>query len=65
MEGVTETKFGAKTKGWIVQRLPHPGIHPIINTLLNIGSAPLHFQVFFYFQTIHFVVFLSKLATLY
>ena len=25
MEGVTETKFGAKTKGWIIQRLPHPG----------------------------------------
>ena len=23
MEGVTETKFGAKTKGWIIQRLPH------------------------------------------
>ena len=30
MEGVTETKFGAKTKGWTIQRLPHPGIHPII-----------------------------------
>jgi hypothetical protein len=25
---VTETKFGAKTKGWTIQRLPHPGIHP-------------------------------------
>jgi hypothetical protein len=24
MEGVTETKFGAKTKGWTIQRLPHP-----------------------------------------
>ena len=23
---VTETKFGAKTKGWTIQRLPHPGI---------------------------------------
>jgi hypothetical protein len=31
MEGVTETKFGAKTKGWTIQRLPHPGIHPIIS----------------------------------
>jgi hypothetical protein len=31
MEGVTETKFGAKSKGWIIQRLPHPGIHPIIS----------------------------------
>ena len=25
MEGVTETKFGAKTKGWTIQRLPQPG----------------------------------------
>jgi hypothetical protein len=31
MEGVTETKFEAKTKGWIIQRLPHLGIHPIIS----------------------------------
>jgi hypothetical protein len=31
MEGVTEPKFEAKTKGWIIQRLPHPGIHPIIS----------------------------------
>jgi hypothetical protein len=30
MEGVTETKFGAKSKGWMVQRLPHLGIHTII-----------------------------------
>jgi hypothetical protein len=30
MKGVTETKFGAKMKGWTIQRLPHPGIHPII-----------------------------------
>jgi hypothetical protein len=30
-EGVTETKFGAETKGWTIQRLPHPGIHPINN----------------------------------
>jgi hypothetical protein len=22
MEGVTDTKFGAKTKGWTIQRLP-------------------------------------------
>jgi hypothetical protein len=29
MEGVTETKFGAKTEGKTTQRLPHPGIHPI------------------------------------
>jgi hypothetical protein len=30
MKGVTETKFGAKMKEWTIQRLPHPGIHPII-----------------------------------
>jgi hypothetical protein len=31
MEGVTGTKFGAETKGWTIQRLPHPGIYPIIS----------------------------------
>jgi hypothetical protein len=31
MEGVTETKFGAETKGWTIQTLPHPGVHPIIS----------------------------------
>ena len=31
MEGITETKFGAKTKGCTIQRLPHLGIHPIIS----------------------------------
>jgi hypothetical protein len=42
MEGVTETKFGAKGKGWTIQRLPHPGNHPIINhqtqTLLHMSA---------------------------
>ena len=42
MEGVTETKFGAKTKGWTIQRLPHLGIHPIIShqtqTLLHMPA---------------------------
>jgi hypothetical protein len=42
MEGVTETKFGAKTKGWTIQRLPHAGIHPIIShqaqTLLHMPA---------------------------
>jgi hypothetical protein len=42
MEGVTETKFGAKTKGWTIQRLPHPGVHPIIShqmqTLLHMPA---------------------------
>jgi hypothetical protein len=31
MEGVTETKFVAKIEGRTIQRLPHPGIHPIYN----------------------------------
>jgi hypothetical protein len=31
MEGVTETKFRAEIKGRTIQRLPHPGIHPIYN----------------------------------
>ena len=31
IKGVIETKFGAKTKGWTIQRIPHPGIHPIIS----------------------------------
>jgi hypothetical protein len=28
IEGVTETKFGAKMKEWTIQRLPTWGIHP-------------------------------------
>jgi hypothetical protein len=31
MEGVAETKFGDKTKRRTIQRLPHPGAHPIIS----------------------------------
>ena len=31
MEGVTETKIGAETKGWTILRLPYPGTHPIIS----------------------------------
>jgi hypothetical protein len=42
MEGVTETKCGAKTKGWTIQRLPHPRIHSIIShqtqTLLHMPA---------------------------
>jgi hypothetical protein len=42
MEGVTETKFRAKKKGWTIQKLPHPGIHPIIShqtqTLLHMPA---------------------------
>jgi hypothetical protein len=29
MEGVTETKFRAETKGITIQKLPNLGIHPI------------------------------------
>jgi hypothetical protein len=32
MEGVTETKYGGETEGRTIQRLPHPGIHPINST---------------------------------
>jgi hypothetical protein len=42
MEGVAETKFRAKTKGWTIQRLPHPEVHPIIShqtqTLLHMPA---------------------------
>jgi hypothetical protein len=31
MKGVTETKFGAETKGTTIQRLPYLEIHPINN----------------------------------
>jgi hypothetical protein len=31
MEGVTERKFRAETKGRTIQRLPHLEIHPINN----------------------------------
>jgi hypothetical protein len=39
MEGVTETKFGAETKGWTIYRRPYPGIHPIISLQT---LTPLH-----------------------
>jgi hypothetical protein len=39
MEGVTETKFGAETKGWTIQRLPYPEIHPIVSLQT---LTPLH-----------------------
>jgi hypothetical protein len=29
MEGFTETKFGTEMEGRTIQRLSHPGIHPI------------------------------------
>ena len=42
MKRITETTFGAKTKGWTIQRLPHPGIHAIIShqtqTLLHMPA---------------------------
>jgi hypothetical protein len=39
MEGVTETKFGAETKGWAIKRLPYSWIHPIISLQM---MTPLH-----------------------
>jgi hypothetical protein len=39
MEGVRAVKFGAETKGWTIQRLPHLVIHPIISLQMVI---PLH-----------------------
>jgi hypothetical protein len=42
MEGVTETKYGAETEGWTIQRLLPLGIHPIIShqmqTLLHMPA---------------------------
>ena len=42
MEGVTEKKFGDDTEGNIIQRLPHLGIHTILNhqtrTILHIPA---------------------------
>ena len=42
MEGVTKTKFGAKREERTIQRLPHPGIHPIYShqtqTLLHMPA---------------------------
>jgi hypothetical protein len=39
MEGVTETKCGAETKGWTIYRLPYLGIHPRIRLQT---LTPLH-----------------------
>jgi hypothetical protein len=43
MEGVIETKFGAKTEGMTIQILLHLGIHPINNhqtqTLLQMPTS--------------------------
>jgi hypothetical protein len=42
MKGLKEAKFGAKMKGWTIQRLSHPGVHPIIShqtqTLLHMPA---------------------------
>ena len=47
MEGVTDTEFGAETKGWTIQRLPHPGIHPIIS---HQSQTLLHMPARFFWQ---------------
>jgi hypothetical protein len=33
MEGVTETKFGAETKGWSIKRLPYNTKDPVISKM--------------------------------
>jgi hypothetical protein len=42
MKGLTETKFGAKMKGWTIRRISYLGIHPIIShqtqTLLHMPA---------------------------
>jgi hypothetical protein len=42
MEGIIETKFRAEMEGRTIQRLPHPGTHPINNhqtqTLLHMPT---------------------------
>jgi hypothetical protein len=44
MEGVTDTKFRAETERMTIQRLPHPGIHPINNPQTQIIlDMPLRF----------------------
>jgi hypothetical protein len=40
MEGVSETKCGAKTKGKAIQRLSHVGIHPIYIHISHIYRNP-------------------------
>jgi hypothetical protein len=44
MEGVTQTKFKAETEGRTIQRLPHPGIHPIYN---HQTQTVLHIPIIF------------------
>jgi hypothetical protein len=41
IEGVTEAKFGAGMEGRTIQRLPHPGIHPIKKT-----TKPRHYCIY-------------------
>jgi hypothetical protein len=40
MEGVTETKFGAKTEGKTIQQLPHLGSFPYTTT------KPRHYCIY-------------------
>jgi hypothetical protein len=42
LEGGTETKIGAESKGWTIQRLHYSGLYPIIShqrqTLLHMAT---------------------------
>jgi hypothetical protein len=56
MKGVTETKFGAKTKGWTIQRLPLSHLRTyLILALETIFTLTLVFYSVVVFQRIYFV----------
>jgi hypothetical protein len=40
MKGVTETKFGAKMKGWTIQRLP-----PTPGSIPKSATKPRHYSI--------------------
>ena len=76
MKGVTETKFGAKMKRRTIQRLPHPGIHPIISqqtqTLLHMPFLFLFLLLLHAFaddvykrQAVNFVSVITSMGILF
>jgi hypothetical protein len=69
MDGVIETKFWAETAGRTIQRLPHPGIHPINGCFIpcfvmiipfwnkNIYSVPFYIVNINYFYLFIYILF--------
>jgi hypothetical protein len=57
MEGVTETRFEAGTEGRTIQRLPHPGNHPIYNhqTQPTYSYNLFYFMKFLNFPLLHII----------